>query len=244
MPRVCSLVLLVGFICAPAAVAQDAPRESDYTAFPTADGAESPWDQRVDSAGDASYVQRAAATQPVARAERTPAPLENRPAAKALPLKGPSEGGSRQRLAGGSVGKLLGSVGVVLGLFFLVAWVLKRSMPSGSMLLPREAVEVLGRAPLATRQFVHLIRCGNKLLLVSISPTGAETLTEITDAREVDRLLALCQQPRSASGGTSFRQVFENLGRQPRTAPLRMVQGDPDFSTLAGIGPRSPAGDK
>ena len=65
-------------------------------------------------------------------------------------------------------------------------------------LLPTEVVEVLGRAPLAGRQQMHLLRCGNKLLLVSVTPTGAETLTEVTDPVEVDRLSGLCRQAASA----------------------------------------------
>ena len=53
--------------------------------------------------------------------------------------------------------------------------------PPARSLLPKEAVELLGRAPLAGRQQMQLVRVGNKLLLVALSPAGAETLTEITE---------------------------------------------------------------
>ena len=101
-----------------------------------------------------------------------------------------------------------GSLAVVLGVFFLIVWALRRASPNGFATLPGEAFEVLGRAALSNRQRVHLLRCGNKLLLVSVTATGAETLTEITDPVEVDRLANLCRQARSNGAAAAFRQVF------------------------------------
>ena len=100
------------------------------------------------------------------------------------------------------------SLAVVLGIFSLVVWALRRASPGGLGTLPAEAFEVLGRAALANRQQVHLLRCGNKLLLVSVTATGAETLTEITDPAEVDRLSDLCRQTRTNVAATALRRVF------------------------------------
>lgn len=108
-----------------------------------------------------------------------------------------------------------GSLALVLGLFFLVAWLLRRGMSKGSGLLPAEAVEVLGRTALPHRQHMQLIRCGNKLLLVAVSAGGAETLTEITDPLEVERLVGLCTSARSNSHAAAFRQVLDQFGREP-----------------------------
>lgn len=108
-----------------------------------------------------------------------------------------------------------GSLALVLGLFFIVAWLLRRGLPKGSGLLPAEAVEVLGRTALPHRQHMQLIRCGNKLLLVAVSAGGAETLTEITDPLEVERLVGLCSSARSNSHAAAFRQVLDQYGREP-----------------------------
>ncbi|MCE5266924.1 MAG: flagellar biosynthetic protein FliO [Planctomycetaceae bacterium] len=81
---------------------------------------------------------------------------------------------------------------IVLAIFFVVIWLVRRSMPPGHGPLPPEAFAVLGRAPLASRQQAQLVRCGNKLLLVCASATGVQTLTEITDPAEVERLVTLC----------------------------------------------------
>lgn len=103
------------------------------------------------------------------------------------------------------------SLALVIGVFLIVAFLMRRAAPRSSMALPNEVVEVLGRAPLAERQHVHLLRCGNKLLLVSVTPNGTETLTEITAAEEVERLSALCSQSKSGSSTANFRQVFQQL---------------------------------
>lgn len=104
-----------------------------------------------------------------------------------------------------------GSLAVVLGIFFLVAWGMRRATPAGSTRLPSEVLEVLGRAPLAQRQQVSLVRCGKKLLLISTTPTGVETLTEITDPLEVDRLAGICRQGHPGSATTAFRQVLGQM---------------------------------
>jgi flagellar biosynthetic protein FliO len=120
---------------------------------------------------------------------------------------------------------VLGSLAVVLGLFFLVAWLTRRVRPKGSQSLPKEAVEVLGRLPLAGRQQMHLVRVGGKLLLVSVSPTGAETLTEITDPAEVERLAGLCQMSQPGSISATFRQVLSQFEKDP--APTGFVGETP-----------------
>ncbi|MBS0208095.1 MAG: flagellar biosynthetic protein FliO [Planctomycetes bacterium] len=106
------------------------------------------------------------------------------------------------------------SMAIVLGLFFISAWVLRRSMPAGAPALPREVVEVLGRTPLSGRQHAHLLRLGNKLVLVSLSVGGAETIAEVTDPVEVDRLAGLCKSTQSNSSSDAFRRVFQQFAGQ------------------------------
>ncbi len=93
----------------------------------------------------------------------------------------------------------LGSLAVVLCLFFAVAWVLRRGTPhspSGACRAKWSRSSAARRLP--GRHQMHLVRCGNKLLLVAVSTAGADTLTEITDPAEVDRLCGLCRAESSA----------------------------------------------
>lgn len=164
-----------------------------------------------------------------AAAPRVPVPLSSPKTGENSPLRvtPPSRNNAAQppRAASGlpSLVTMMASLAIVLGIFFLVAWCMRRGLPAGAQLLPTDVVEVLGRTPLAGRQYAHLVRCGNKLLLVSISPGVAETLTEITDPVEVDRLSGLCRQAQATSASASFKQIFQQFGRE---RPGRGFAGD------------------
>jgi len=123
---------------------------------------------------------------------------------------------------------VVGSLALVLGLFFLVAWAMRRTAPAAGATLPGEVFEVLGRAPMSGRQQAYLLRCGNRLVLVSVGAEGSQTLTEITDATEVDRLAGLCRQARPNSATAVFRQVFQQF------APSSPAQPQPEPATGGG----------
>ncbi|MCA9249007.1 MAG: flagellar biosynthetic protein FliO [Planctomycetales bacterium] len=112
------------------------------------------------------------------------------------------------------LGTVVGALCLVLGAFFLVAWLVRKSMPAAAATLPADVAEPLGRILLAPRHYAHLIRLGNKLLLVSLSQAGAETLAEVTDPVEVDRLSGICRQTHPHSSTNAFRQVFEQFATQ------------------------------
>jgi flagellar biogenesis protein FliO len=149
------------------------------------------------------------------------APAQDRPASHLLPARkseantlrpGARETTTSGRPAGlGSLLTMGASLVLVLGLFLIVAWLLRRVTPSQVAVLPQEVFEILGRAPLASRHQVHMVRCGRKLLLLSVSPAGIETLAEINDPVEVDRLAGLCVQAQPGSASMAFRQVFQQF---------------------------------
>ncbi|MFV2066453.1 MAG: flagellar biosynthetic protein FliO [Pirellulales bacterium] len=118
----------------------------------------------------------------------------------------------------GTVVSVLGALGIVLGLFLLLIWLLKRGLLGNTHLLPPEVVESLGRASFAGRQQVHLLRVGHKLVLVSVTAAGVETLTEITDREEVDRLAGLCRQRNVNSSTTAFRQTLRRFSQEAAPA--------------------------
>ena len=160
------------------------------------------------------------------------APAAGAPATKSLPLSSkrlPATKGETPAKANGwsTLLSALGSLAVVLGLFLAVVWFLRRTGPKSMLVLPSEVFEVLGRSPLAARQQAQLVRCGNKLLLISVTAGGAETLTEITEPAEVERLVGLCQQSRPNSASASFRNLFSQFGSEspsearPATRPQR-----------------------
>ncbi|MEM8947025.1 MAG: flagellar biosynthetic protein FliO [Planctomycetota bacterium] len=109
---------------------------------------------------------------------------------------------------------------IVVGLFLVCMWLLRRSGPKPTSPLPAEAVSVLGRVPLAARNFAHLIQVGNKLVLVAITPDGVSPITEVVDPHEVQRLLGLCVQTRSRSSSAEFHDVLKHLAQEPASGFL------------------------
>lgn len=108
----------------------------------------------------------------------------------------------------------LAALAFVIGLFMLLAWATKRTMPKSAQLLPAEAVRILGRVSLGARQYGHLLCLGNKLVLVSISQGGVEKLAEVDDPQEVQRLVALCGKTSSNSSQVEFDQIFGQFAKE------------------------------
>lgn len=109
---------------------------------------------------------------------------------------------------------------IVVGLFLVCAWLLRRSGPKATTPLPSEAVAVLGRVPLAARNFAHLLQVGNKLVLVAITPEGVSPITEVTDPAEVQRMLGLCLRNHKHSTTAEFHTVLEKLSKEPASGFL------------------------
>jgi flagellar biosynthetic protein FliO len=132
----------------------------------------------------------------------------------ALPLappkskRGANDSSHRPPTAGRAVTTVTTSLAVVLGVFALLAWLARKANAKGRAMLPGNVLETLGRARLNARQEMHLVRVGNKLILLAVTPTSAETLTEITDPAEIDRLAGICRQDQADSITASFREVL------------------------------------
>ena len=190
------------------------------------------FDQSASAGGEIDNAKSAAGLAPAQGTKRvlplTP-PSKETHSSLILSDKTKSPDSAKKSTGLPSMVTVVGSLGIVLGLFLLIAWFMRRSAPQSLTRLPDEAFEVLGRAPLLGRQNVHLLRCGNKLLLVSITPVGAETLTEITDPEEVDRLAGLCRQSGPRSSTAAFQQVFEQLAPK---RPIRGAFSRKDYSDL------------
>jgi len=165
-----------------------------------------------------------------------PPPGDDAPLRLSPPRQSGRQGGPDATRAAGPTSwvTVASSLAVVLGLFLVVAWAMRRTVPGGSVVLPSDVVEVLGRAALAGKAQVHLVRCGSKLLLVSLSPTGVETLTEITDPDEVNRLAGLCRQAQPGSATAAFRQVLQQFAAPGGTGPPAREEGDV-HRTVAGV---------
>jgi flagellar biogenesis protein FliO len=123
-----------------------------------------------------------------------------------------------------SIGSFLGvifSMGIVISLFLGLAWVYKKSLPKSMGRLPHEVVQVLGRTSISPRQQMYVVRFGKKLLLVSQQPGQTQTLSEISDDEEVDRLTGICESHLPSSATQSFSDVLRQVATGQRSTDRR-----------------------
>jgi flagellar biogenesis protein FliO len=143
-----------------------------------------------------------------------------------------------------------GSLLIVIAAFFLLAMLLRKVSPKGNQPLPKEAFECLGRYYLSQKHPLHVLRLGNRIVLVSVMPDGVSTLVEITDPDEVVAFLGLCRRTDSHSATEMFRNTVAKMSddewsrpsqrpvvtsrrKEPAAASLNLYS-DPDES-LASI---------
>jgi flagellar biogenesis protein FliO len=107
----------------------------------------------------------------------------------------------RSLFGASEAGKMLGSLALVLGIYFAFVWVMRKINPGGNRELPPEVVSVLGQVPFGPRQNLQLVRLGSKLLLLMNSPEGTQPIGEIADALEVEYLTSLCPGASQSSSG-------------------------------------------
>lgn len=123
-------------------------------------------------------------------------------------------------LPAGSVYTTVTALTVVLGLFMLFVWGLRRGSQRTATVLPAEIVSVVGRVRLTSRQHAELLKVGNKLVLVALTSGGADPITEISDPSEVNRLLGLCQQLDRHSPSKAFEDVFHEMSHKSAASEL------------------------
>ena len=157
-----------------------------------------------------SDVQQASwtstSTQPSPINSKTRAPLELKPSSK-----GVAGDLDKPKSTWSAALSMFFSLAVVLSFFLLVAWLVKKSQPNSHLKLPGEVVQVMGRTPMAPRQQMYVVRFGSKLLLISHQPGQTQTLCEITDSDEVQRLAGLCEANHPGSISNSFRDVLKQV---------------------------------
>ena len=155
--------------------------------------------------------------EPIGRAlgDRTPSMKRS---ATATPAENPLATLMQWRPSSRALTTTGAGLAIAIGLLMSFTWLLRSLAPKSSRPLPRDVVEVLGRAPLGGKQTTQLMRVGSKLVLVAITPEGAETLTEITDPDEVARLIAACDAKRGDGSAAEFDQLLHQMSGE-RAAP-------------------------
>lgn len=101
-----------------------------------------------------------------------------------------------------------GGLLIVLACFFAFVLMMRAVAPKSVHSLPKEAAEHLGRIPLTGKVQLHLLRIGNRLVLLSVTADGASAITELTDADEVVQVLGACRRNDGKGSTAAFQQVL------------------------------------
>ncbi len=100
---------------------------------------------------------------------------------------------------------------VVLAAFMAFAMFTRRAWNVTKGTLPKQVFEVLGKTTYAPRQQMMVVRFGHKVLLVNHEQGNVQTLSEIDEPQEVDRIVGVFEQQSSNSISNSFGQVLSQV---------------------------------
>lgn len=151
---------------------------------------------------------------------------EQRPLGPFATGEGDSAGSTADRTSVFSVDTLrtAGALLLVLGLIVGLRFALKRAARGGGGVAgqlgaggraPSGVLSVLGRYPVARGQMLVLLQLDRRILLVSQSGAGFQTLCEITDPEEVASLLVRTRDEEGDSLAGRFRTLLRRFERDP-----------------------------
>ena len=86
--------------------------------------------------------------------------------------------------------QMLPALAIVLAVIAGAALLLKRIVPGARMAGRDGPIEVLTSTSLSPKQSLSLVRCGQRVVLIGVTPEHISALTEVTDPTEVGLLLS------------------------------------------------------
>jgi len=102
---------------------------------------------------------------------------------------------------------------VVIALIFAARYVLARASGRSHSNAGGGVVEVLWRAPVAGKSHIVLVRVGQRMLILSESGGGMNTLAEVSDPEEMADLLARVSSAKPTSISESFSNLMDRFNR-------------------------------
>ncbi|MEC7564057.1 MAG: flagellar biosynthetic protein FliO [Planctomycetota bacterium] len=110
--------------------------------------------------------------------------------------------------------RVISALAVVVGIFLIFVWFMKRIHGKTSPSVSGESLELLGQTRINKIHCLHLIRLGQRVLLVSISDQSVTCLSEIHDPVEVAELLH-SNGPAAAAPDRTFKRIFSQYEQDP-----------------------------
>lgn len=117
----------------------------------------------------------------------------------------------------------------VLALVALAAWAVKKYLPARRLVSGTGVMEIVARLPLNPKQSLVLVKMGQRMVLVGLSPERVNTVCLVDDPEEVANLTGrIASYARDASD----REFGQSLDQQAET----YTSGDDDETPLQAAG--------
>ena len=118
---------------------------------------------------------------------------------------------------GQSAARMFGALAVVLGAFMVLLWITKKIQGPSKSIMSKQTLEVLGQKQINKIHSLHLIRLGQRILLISASDSSVTCLSEINDPVEVTQLLNTNSQSGNSSElpQSTFKRIFSQYEQNP-----------------------------
>jgi flagellar protein FliO/FliZ len=126
---------------------------------------------------------------------------------------------------------------IVLALIVAAAWCFRRWMPRGGPSTSRAALHVIARHPLSNKQSLVVVRLGQRVVLLGITPDRIATLADIDDPDEAALLVADLQRAHP----DSFTSVFRRFTTDE--SPVGPRSAEPAAAGATAVGRVVQAGD-
>ena len=116
-----------------------------------------------------------------------------------------------------SATRMVAALAVVLGAFMVLLWVTKKIQGPSKSIMSKQTLEVLGQKQINKTHSLHLIRLGQRILLISASDSSVTCLSEINDPVEVAQLLNTNSQAGDSSElpQSTFKRIFAQYEQNP-----------------------------
>ena len=116
-----------------------------------------------------------------------------------------------------SATRMVGALIAVLGVFMVLLWLTKKIQGPSRTMMSKQTLELLGQKQINKFHCLHLIRLGQRILLVSASDRGVTCLSEINDPVEVAQLLTTNPLSNESSElpPSTFKRIFAQYDQDP-----------------------------
>ena len=109
--------------------------------------------------------------------------------------------------------RMSGSLAVVVSLLLGLVWFTRKRGSRLGVQLGDHTLEIIGQTNLTKNHSLHVVKLGERLLLVSAGDTDVTCLTEISDPVEVEQLLSTTETKDSQR--STFKSLFAQYEQNP-----------------------------